>query len=170
MKKLLVLFLAITAQNALMAQGFETLKDRNGSKMYRGFITDSVLKTDTSCKWFGEAQKIYTPKETVVNTFKQNKDSVYFLIFLGTWCEDSHFIVPRFMKTLEMANYPKDKITIVAVDRKKKDMTNLTSTLHITNVPTIIVYKKGKEIGRVIEYGSTGKYDDEVAEIITKAN
>ena len=39
--------------------------------------------------------------------------------------------------------------------------------MNITNVPTIIVMKNGKEIGRVVEYGKTGKWDKELAEIVS---
>jgi hypothetical protein len=35
------------------------------------------------------------------------------------------------------------------------------------NVPTIIVLKDGKEIGRVVEYGKTGMFDKELGEIIS---
>ncbi|MEI9808442.1 MAG: hypothetical protein WDO16_11570 [Bacteroidota bacterium] len=42
--------------------------------------------------------------------------------------------------------------------------------MNITNVPTIIVMKKGKEVGRVIEYGKEGVFDKELAEIINSIN
>jgi hypothetical protein len=43
---------------------------------------------------------------------------------------------------------------------------NLNDAFKITNVPTIIVMKDGKEIGRVVEYGKTGKWDVELAELL----
>ena len=36
----------------------------------------------------------------------------------------------------------------------------------MVNVPTIIVMKDGKEIGRVVEYGKNGMFDKELGEII----
>ncbi len=36
----------------------------------------------------------------------------------------------------------------------------------ITNVPTIIVLKNGKEVGRVVEYGASGKWDEELASLL----
>jgi hypothetical protein len=33
-------------------------------------------------------------------------------------------------------------------------------------VPTIIVMKSGKEIGRVVEYGKSGEWDKELLELI----
>ncbi|HUN04241.1 MAG TPA: thioredoxin, partial [Niabella sp.] len=117
MKKIILLFLSAIFMNMTQAQLYDVISDRDNSKMFRGFITESILKTDSSCKWYSEAQDIYTPKEKVVSTVKQNKDSISFLIFLGTWCEDSHYVVPRIMKILDAAAFPKDKITFVAVDR-----------------------------------------------------
>jgi hypothetical protein len=37
----------------------------------------------------------------------------------------------------------------------------------VYNVPTMIVMKNGKEIGRVVEYGKYGIYDRELGEILT---
>jgi hypothetical protein len=36
-------------------------------------------------------------------------------------------------------------------------------------VPTIIVLKQGKELGRVVEYGKYGVFDKELGEIISTA-
>ena len=36
----------------------------------------------------------------------------------------------------------------------------------VINVPTFIVMKNGKEIGRVVEYGKTGQWDKEIGEVI----
>jgi thiol-disulfide isomerase/thioredoxin len=166
MKKIFFLLLIVITMNSMNAQTYETLKDKNGHKMLRGFITDSLLKTDTAFAWYSDAQEAYFPKENIVNIYKQHRDSVFFLIFMGTWCGDSQFIIPRFIKILDSAGCGKDKITIVAVDRKKKDITSLAEIFHITNVPTIIPFKNGKELGRIIEYGDTGKYEEEIAALI----
>lgn len=169
MKKLSLVLFCFFAVYIVEAQTYQTLTDHNGTKMYKGFITDSLFKTDTAFAWYNEAQTVFTPKQKVVDVLQQNKDSVYFLIFMGTWCGDSKFVIPRFFKGLEAANYDKNKITLIAVDRAKKDLNNLAATFNITNVPTIIAYKNGKELGRVIEYGNTGKYDEEMADIIKNA-
>lgn len=49
---------------------------------------------------------------------------------------------------------------------KKKTLGNLADAFGITNVPTIIVMKEGKEIGRVVEYGKTGRFDKELADMM----
>jgi hypothetical protein len=41
----------------------------------------------------------------------------------------------------------------------------LSEALGVVNVPTIIVMKEGKEVGRVVEYGKTGVWDKELGDI-----
>lgn len=168
MKRLFFISALICAALCSKAQSHQIQKDRDSSKMLTGFITDQMLNNDSSFNWFAKAQSIYKPKEPVLKTFAGNKDSVNFVVFMGTWCEDSHFVIPRFYKILDSAGYDKNKSTLISVDRTKKDKNNLTEALNVTNVPTIIVFKKGKEVGRVVEYGKTGRYDEEVAALLTK--
>ncbi|SDC82337.1 thioredoxin family protein [Niabella drilacis] len=154
------------------AQQYEvTVDDHNGKqeKMYRGHITDSLLKADTAFKWFEEGEKIYEPRPEVVKTVKKNRTQIWFKVFMGTWCPDSHYVIPRFYKILEEAGFDKGRVSLLAVDRSKKDKTKLAENLNVTRVPTIIVYHYDTELGRVVEYGETGRFDTELADIIKKA-
>lgn len=169
MNRVLILAIFVFTSFITNAQSYQTKLDRDSSSILIGFITDNQLKSDSAYKWFNKAQNIYKPKEHVVKTFAANKDSVNFLVFMGTWCEDSYFVIPRFYKILDSAGFNKNNVTLIAVDRSKKDKNNLAATFNVTHVPTIMVFKKGKEIGRVVEYGSTGKYDEEVAALLTKS-
>jgi thiol-disulfide isomerase/thioredoxin len=85
---------------------------------------------------------------------------------MGTWCDDSRFIVPKFYSLLDAAGFPQDKVSLIGVDRSKKTLSHLAEALNIENVPTIIVMNNGKEIGRVVEYGKYGAFDKELGEII----
>ena len=40
--------------------------------------------------------------------------------------------------------------------------------MNIINVPTVMVMKEGKEVGRVVEYGHYGMVEKELAEIADK--
>ena len=137
--------------------------------MLIGYINDNLLKSDSAFKWFSKAHDIYHPKPAVVKAFEANKDSINLVIFMGTWCPDSHFVIPRFYKILDSAGFDKNRITLISVDRTKKDAHHLATALNIVNVPTIIVFKRGKEVGRVVEYGQTGRYDEELAALLTKS-
>jgi thiol-disulfide isomerase/thioredoxin len=176
MKKFLSLFviivvLAFTHAQAQTQPPYLVLKDSadDNAKMLVGIIDKSDLQGDTSFKWFAESQQIYPhPDTAAVNAFRNNKDKIYFLFFGGTWCEDTHFILPKFYQVQEAAGFPADRITVFAVDRKKNVTGNIAHALNITRTPTIVVMKDGKELGRLVEYGKTGHWDTELAAIINQ--
>lgn len=171
MKKIAILFvIAVVFSQASFAQNYyETLVEKPGEKTFKGIISREILQADTSFKWYTENEKGYTPNSLALQALKQYGDSVQLLVFMGTWCEDSHMIIPKFYKLLDAAGFSKDRVTLVGVDRKKKTLGNLTDALNIKNVPTIMVMKNGKEVGRVVEYGKYGVWDKETGEVINAA-
>lgn len=138
-------------------------------KVYKGILDKDVLLKDTSFHWYAENQKYYTPLADAVNALKKNKDSIELVVFMGTWCDDSHFVIPKMYKLAEVSGFDNKKITLLGTDRYKKTISHLSEAMNIINVPTIIVMKKGKELGRVVEYGKYGMYDKELAEILMTA-
>lgn len=151
----------------LHAQQLEVTKDRTGRKLLKGFVSDSLLRADSaSFTWFLEHEKAYVPAPKIVGSFRQQKDSVTFMIFMGTWCADSHYVIPRFFKIAELAGVPSDKMTMFALDRTKKDAAHFATNFSIAHVPTIIILKNGKEAGRVVEYGPQGRFDEALAAIL----
>jgi thiol-disulfide isomerase/thioredoxin len=170
MKKTVLLLLAVHFLSAsLFAQTqFEVLPDKNDGKILKGIISAEILEKDPAFNWFAEGQKAYTPNDLALTQLKKNADSLQLLVFMGTWCEDSHFVIPKLFFLLGKAGFSRDKVTLIGVDRTKKTISHLTEALNIINVPTIIVMKEGKEIGRVVEYGKSGLFDKELGEIIEK--
>ena len=117
-------------------------------------------------KWYASNASGYTANSVALNALKQYGDSIQIVAFMGTWCEDSHSIIPKFFNLLDAAGYPKNKLTLIGVDRSKKTLGNLSEALDVKNVPTLMVMKNGKEIGRVVEYGKYGMWDKEFGEVI----
>ncbi len=138
-----------------------------GQKVYKGILSKEILLNDTSFKWYADNQKYYTPMVTAVEAVKLNKDSIELLVFMGTWCEDSHFIIPRLYELSEAAGFDSKKITLIGTDRYKKTLSHLCEALNIYNVPTILVMKKGVEQGRIIEYGKYGMFEKDMIEILS---
>jgi thiol-disulfide isomerase/thioredoxin len=134
-----------------------------------GIITKYAIANNEALKtWYGTNQASYKPDAAVLAAMEAAKSKVQFVVFGGTWCEDTQFILPRFFKLQEQAGIADNSISFYGVDRAKKTLGNLNDAFKITNVPTIIVMKDGKEVGRVVEYGKTGKWDEELAEIVKK--
>lgn len=137
-------------------------------KILKGIINKNLIKNDTAYKWYAVNQKSYTNPDTAIVGTLQRGTSVKYIVFGGTWCDDTQYILPRFFVLQEKAGITDDRITFFGVDRTKQTLGNIASALNITNVPTIIVMKNGKEVGRVVEYGKTGKWDKELADIVAQ--
>ena len=170
MKKtfILTLLLGLISLSAFSQSQFEVLPDKDGGKILKGILPVDILEKDPSFKWFAEGQKGYTPDATALSGLKQMGDSIQLLVFMGTWCEDSHIVIPRFYSLIQQAGFSRDRLTIVGVDRNKKTHGHLTEALNVLNVPTILVMKNGKEVGRVIEYGPDGYFDKELGKVLAK--
>jgi hypothetical protein len=169
MRKIVFVVIAIIGiQFTGFAQGqYEVLKDQNGDRILKGIISRDILNKDTSCKWFTQNQKPYSGEKDVA-FFEKNKDSIQLVIFLGTWCEDSQVIIPKLFPFLDAAGFSNDQVTLIGVDRNKKSISHITDAFNVINVPTIVVMKEGKELGRVVEYGRYGMVEKELAEITGK--
>ncbi len=166
-KKMPVFILALFSCSVSLAQNqYQVLVERPNEKSLKGIISREVLLGDTSFHWYAENLKAYTPNAWALEGLSKNKDSIQLLVFMGTWCEDSHFIIPKFFALTDAAGFSPDHITLVGVDRQKQTLSHLAEALNVKNVPTIIVLKNGKEAGRVIEFGKYGLFDKELGEII----
>ncbi len=169
MRKILFIFItAMATQVTGFTQGqYEVLTDHHGDRILKGFISRDILSQDTSFKWYTQNQKAYDGgKDAAV--FGKHKDSIQLVIFLGTWCEDSQVIIPKLFPFLDAAGFSNDRVTLIGVDRNKKSLSHITDAFNVINVPTIIVMKEGKEVGRVVEYGRYGRVEKDLAEIAEK--
>lgn len=168
-KQFLCMILILMAAVATAQPWFETIEERPNEKTFKGWLTRSVIEQEKSFTWFAENYKAYQPHAAGLQTLRQYKDSIRFLVFMGTWCEDSHFVIPRFFALADTAGIKAEHISLVGVDRNKTTWGQLSSILYVDLVPTIIIYHNGKELGRVIEYGRYGQFDREIGEIVQKA-
>ncbi len=167
MKAFSIFILSIFLGHYSFAQPqFQVLVEKPGEKTYKGLITKANLQEDTSFHWYTENLRAYTPNALAVTNLKKQADSVELVVFMGTWCEDSQFIIPKFFSLVSASGFPEQKISMFGVDRNKNTLSHLAEALNVTNVPCIIVFKKGKEMGRVVEYGKYGMFDKELGEIL----
>ena len=167
-KSLFLIAVTITIYTTAFAQNqYEVLKDIDGGKILKGIISRDILARDTSFKWYAQNLKAYTGgKDAAI--FGKHKDSIQLVIFLGTWCEDSQVIIPKLFPFFDAAGFSNDRVTLIGVDRNKKSISHITDAFNVINVPTVIVMKEGKELGRVVEYGRYGTVEKELAEIADK--
>ncbi|HXU32463.1 MAG TPA: thioredoxin family protein [Thermoanaerobaculia bacterium] len=78
-------------------------------------------------------------------------------IYLGTWCGDSRREVSRFFRALdEMGGEFPAAVELIGVDEAKKEPADLLAGADVRYVPTIIVRRDGKEVGRIVESSPHG--------------
>lgn len=155
-----------SAQKVVVNREVETTND---GKMLLGHqLKDQFLKAPYA-DWYVKEHDEYAMDQKAINDLKKDKINSYNItVFMGTWCEDSHRDFPRLMKILEEVKYPDNKLTIIAVNRKKESPTGDEGRYNVQKVPTIIVEKYGKEIGRIIEMPTTGYIERDLVNILKK--
>ncbi len=122
------------------------------SVMLLGEANRKGFQMDAFKDWFNTGYKDYkVDLETVAKLNPLLKD-VTITVFMGTWCEDSQRETPHFYKILDEAGFDESKLTLITVSEEKTTPQGFEKGKDITNVPTIIFYKDGKELGRIVEY------------------
>ena len=170
MKKVFFLLITIVSAQFVFAQTPAAEVSHEGStKIIKGFMSKKELASDTAFSWYAQNVKSFSPNADVVKQYAANKAGISLVVFGGTWCGDTKALLPKFFATTDAAGIGESQITLIGVDRSKKSLFNLTEAFGITNVPTFIVMKNGKEVGRVVEYGKIGSPEKEVADIISAA-
>ena len=102
--------------------------------------------------WFSKNLDSYDVHEETVRAIEPLLKDVQIKAFMGTWCGDSKRETPRFYKILDQAGFDYDNLSLITVTRQKNTPEKYEEGLNITNVPTFIFYKDGKEINRIVEF------------------
>ena len=116
-----------------------------------GYCDRSGLEKGEFGKLFEEYYQIYQPDQGVINQLKQKKEGIDILIVLGTWCSDSQEQVPKFFKILDKIRFDKKNLQLICVNSDKEAPEGETADYNIQKVPTFIIFRKGREIGRIVE-------------------
>jgi len=161
----LVLFFCLSVIAARAQQSYVCYEDtaHAGGKIMVGALRLQILENEPSFHWFRPAYTSYLPDTALLTALEKGKDRYHLLVFGGTWCDDSQYILPRLFKLLRLSGFPDARVNFWGVDRNKKVPGGLCEALDIQRVPTLILFKDGREAGRVVEYGITGKWDAELA-------
>jgi hypothetical protein len=119
--------------------------------------TDEILEGRISQKdlsrysWFENTKQQYVPDDSVVKALMPYSQQLHFVVVLGTWCSDSRKHVPAFYSLMDALHIRDKHIELIGVDREKRSANVDVAPLRIEYVPTIIVFYKGKEVGRIVE-------------------
>ena len=100
----------------------------------------------------------YQPNAEAVSEIKGNDKETKVTLAFGTWCPDSKNYVPRLLKAIDDAASDKIQLKLIGIDNQFREPVASVQPLAITNVPTVIVERGGREIGRIVETPAQRNY------------
>lgn len=166
MKNIVVALILLFAMNAGAQELNKKIEDPNRHKQV--MLNQCTREGITSFPEFKESYdanyKAYTADSTQFEQLTKLLKNKKVTIVLGTWCGDSKYQVPNFLKIMDKLKVDEDKISFIAVDGSKHAENGLIDNLKIERVPTFIFTdKKGNEIGRITEHPKESLEKDMVA-------
>jgi thiol-disulfide isomerase/thioredoxin len=117
---------------------------------------------------FRERYDTVKVEEPLVGMLQKLSPDVDVVVFYGSWCGDSRREVPRFLRVVEKGGFVKERVRYYGLDRTKKSPDGLTDQYAIERVPTFILLRSGKELGRVVELPRT-TLEGDMVEILVAA-
>lgn len=150
MKTLLTISLSILCMLCCNGQSY---LDKEGNTHLWGKVEVAQLMEKPYADWYEKYSKDFQPsfKKADAALFKDLSVKV----FIGTWCGDTQFLLPKFIKSWQQMGLSEEQLTIIALHHEgenyKQAPNKETEGLNIHRVPTFIFYENGQEIGRIVE-------------------
>lgn len=124
----------------------------DGGMMLLGPINAAGLNQEPFALWFEENSKAYTPDMSLIEEIKPLLKPCFVKVFMGSWCEDSQREVPALLKLLDLADFDSSQLEIIAMTHNKDTPENYEADYQIEFIPTIMFFKDGAELNRIVEY------------------
>jgi hypothetical protein len=150
--KVLLILLSLLIFSACRVQKNYSVSTVNEKLVLDGRLNREQLNVLVKENWLTINYKSYKPDSlTYKNLVQTDLDSLSFLIFAGSWCSDTKLELPRFLKVIDTLNLGKNPLDMYFLDLNKKSKFVTPSVYNISLVPTFVVLRAGKEIGRIEE-------------------
>jgi len=101
--------------------------------------------------WFQEGYNRCKPNQQEIKKLQTSAAPYTFMVFGGTWCADTQYLLPQFYKITDEAGISRDSINLYFLTRRLRSPQRDEKAHKIKSVPTFIVLKNGKEAGRFTE-------------------
>lgn len=117
------------------------------------------------------AESDSTPDPDSSRSLAQVERGAEVTVFLGTWCGDSRREVPRLWRALDLAGpVAPFELHYIGVDEAKQEPGGRVKTSDVLFVPTFIVHRGGREVGRIVEHAPGGVEKDLLALLTGQAH
>ena len=110
--------------------------------------------------WQALLAEDYMPSPEAIASLRPQAGTFAILLFVGSWCPDCKREVPRLWKIADQAGLPDSTFEIHGLDRTKTDPEGLRAKWDVHFVPTAIVLRGDRELGRIVERPAVTLEDD----------
>ncbi len=149
----IILITIFSISMGTQAQSFVREFDTRTEKpLLRGQITFNDITNESAYSWMQEA---YESNPRIVAELKKLLPKYRMVVFIGTWCEDTQYLLPQFYQTLKDASFDFNGLEMYGVNRVKEGLNSEHQIYNIQKVPTIIIMDRFKEVGRIVESTET---------------
>ncbi|SHM58543.1 thioredoxin family protein [Chitinophaga sp. CF418] len=139
----------------------------NGKKALKGKIEMKTLMNDSAFAWFYTGVNGYQPNDNMLNYIKDNRGKFNVVAVVGTWEDQSRQLLPALYKIMILGGSPEEQVLTYGADEKLNS--DAPQDYKVKQLPTFILFREGKEIGRVS--GEVGEsLESDMAKILLKAN
>ena len=122
----------------------------SGDTLVRGNCTFEELIAEPTSGWM-RAKTDYKPDRKDLRYLRKHLADFKMVVLFGSWCPDTQEQLPRFYSILKKAKVPTGQVQLVGFDRAKRGRDMEHKIFKVDRLPTFIVYKGRKEIGRIVE-------------------
>jgi hypothetical protein len=109
---------------------------------------------------------VYQPHGAIVERLRAIDAPVTLQIVLATWCGDSRQHVPRLLKSIAVAANPNVRVELTGIGPEFTTPMEVVVGENITNVPTVIVRRGDRELGRFVETPAGASVEADVVDIV----
>ncbi|MDM9632742.1 TlpA family protein disulfide reductase [Robiginitalea aurantiaca] len=149
----IVLAFLLCLSSCAIGPGHNAVKVPDGdSVILVGTTGFEALEEAPFSDWYTSGYGTFTADSSQTEVLTPLLEEVDIVVFMGTWCEDSHREIPKFVRILEATGYPIEAIEVIAMTRDKTTPQEYEAGQNITNIPTFIFSKDGEELGRIVEF------------------
>lgn len=147
---------------AIPGRGQSSFAVWNGETTLIGPTDRKTLETTPGYDWFKTGYAAYTPDAARLQKLRPLVRKVKVRVYMGSWCDDTHLLLPRFFKVADMLGLSPESISLVALNREKRDDGNF-AIREVDRIPYFIFYYENLETGKIIE--STRSIEESLLEI-----
>lgn len=152
MKNIVLFFILTALVSCRTEKGMNKSVPYKESVILLGPVNIDGFAQEPFNEWFQPNYQEYMVDGSAIAELKTLSKDMHVVTFMGTWCDDSKRETPAFLKILDTIGFKSKNHKIYAVNREKTTPDSAEKGLNITNVPTFIFYKDGKEINRIVEF------------------